>query len=111
MRSAMTDVLERLRASTFETRDSKMDAPRVSAGCFVKVGIRGERFWCKVVSISDGRLHAILDGDLLNLAWPRGHKLVLQHEHVLASATVALSRPAFKRDKKGEAPPVAKQRG
>ena len=56
----------------------------------MKVGIRGERFWCKVESMSgDGKLHAIVDNDLLRSAWPRGHKLVLQREHVLESASVA----------------------
>ena len=37
----------------------------------------------------DGRLHAIVDNNLLQSAWLRGHKLVLQREHVLESAHVA----------------------
>ena len=62
-------------------------------GRFVKVGIRDERFWCKVESMTmsgDGKLHATVDNDLLRSAWRRGHKdkLVLQGEHVLASADV-----------------------
>ena len=62
----------------------------MSVGCFVKVGVRGERFWCKVLNTSeDGKLHAVVDNDLLNSAWPRGHKLVIQHEHVLEVADVA----------------------
>ena len=55
----------------------------------MKIGIRGERFWCKVESMGgDGKLHAIVDNELLRSAWPRGHKLVLQREHVLESASV-----------------------
>ena len=55
----------------------------------MKVGIRGERFWCKVESMSgDGKLHAIVDNELLRSAWRRGHNLVLQSEHVLESADV-----------------------
>lgn len=37
----------------------------------------------------DGKLHAVVDNDLLNSAWPRGHMLVLQREHVLETADVA----------------------
>lgn len=86
----MASALERMRANTFEVRDASSDPPPVSAGCFVKVGIRGERFWCKVESVSgDGKLHAIVDNDLLRSAWPRGHKLVLQRQHVLESASAA----------------------
>ena len=86
----MTSALERVRANTFETRDASIDTPRVSVGCFVKVGIRGERFWCKVQGVSgDGKLHAIVDNNLLRSAWRPGHKLVLQSgEHVLESADV-----------------------
>jgi len=80
--------LENLRANTFETRDSSIDPPRVRVGDFVKVGIRGERFWCKVGSMSGGgKLHAIVDNDLLRSAWPRGHLLALQRERVLESAS------------------------
>jgi len=86
----MASALERVRANTFETRDASTDPPPVSVGCFVKVGIRGERFWCKVEGVSgDGKLYAIVDNELLRSAWRRGHKLVLQREHVLESASVA----------------------
>ena len=65
----MTNALERVRANVFETRDAKTNAPRVHVGCFVKVGVRGERFWCKVLNTSeDGKLHAVVDNDLLNSA-------------------------------------------
>ena len=85
----MASALEHLRANTFETRDANTDTPPVSVGCFVKVGIRGERFWCKVQGVSgDGKLHAIVDNDLSRSAWRRGHNLVLQSEHVLESADV-----------------------
>ena len=85
----MASALERVRANAFEERDASTDPPRVSVGCFVKVGIRGERFWCKVESMSgDGKLHAIVDNVLLRSAWRPGHKLVLQSECVLESADV-----------------------
>ena len=85
----MASALERVRANTFETRDASTDPPPVSVGCFVKVGIRGERFWCEVKSMSgDGRLNATVDNDLLRTDWRRGHTLALQREHVLESADV-----------------------
>lgn len=85
----MASALERVRANTFEVRDASSDTPPVCVGCFVKVGIRGERFWCKVESVGgDGELHAIVDNDLLRSAWRPGHKLVLQSEYVLESADV-----------------------
>ena len=86
----MASALERVRANTFEVRDATAPPP-VGVGYFVKVGMRGERFWCKVDSMSgDGTLDATVDNELLRSpAWPRGHKLILQREHVLESASVA----------------------
>lgn len=82
--------LDHLRVSTFETRDACVPQPHVHAGGFVKVGIRGERFWCRVESVgTDGMIRAVVDNDLLRSAWRRGHVLVLQHEHVLESLDVA----------------------
>ena len=80
----MTSRIESLKAALFETRDARAPKPRVRRGVFVKVGVRGERFWCRVESVgADGTLRAIVDNDLQKSSWPRGHKLVLQHEHVL----------------------------
>ena len=82
--------LDRLRANTFDIRDASLTKPHVHAGRFVKAGIRGERFWCRVESVrADGMLRATVDNDLLRSVWRRGHVLVLQHEHVLEVADVA----------------------
>ena len=83
--------LDRLRAHTFEARNATFPLPHVvRKDMFVKVGARGERFWCKVRSVGDGTLRVIVERDLL---WPRGHELVIQHEHVLevADATDGLT--------------------
>ena len=73
-----------------QVRDASLAKPHVHAGSFVKAGIRGERFWCRVESVrADGMLRATVDNDLLRSAWRRGHVLVLQHEHVLEVADVA----------------------
>ena len=82
--------LDRLRTNTFETRATSLPQPHVHNGSFVKVGIRDERFWCRVESIgADDMIRAVVDNDLLRSAWRRGHVLVLQHEHVLESLDVA----------------------
>merc|ERR1712039_130205 len=72
--------LDRVRAHTFEARNATFPLPHVvRKDMFVKVGARGERFWCKVRSVRDGTLRVIVERDLL---WPRRHELVIQHEHV-----------------------------
>ena len=82
--------LDRLWANTFETREACVPQPHVHNGSFVKVGIRDERFWCRVESVgADDMIRAVVDNDLLRSAWRRGHVLVLQHEHVLESLDVA----------------------
>ena len=81
--------LDRLRANTFEVRDASLTKPPAHAGSFVKAGIRGERFWCRVESVgADGMIRAVVDNDLMRSAWRRGHVLVLQDEHVLEVADV-----------------------
>ena len=85
----MTSALEHLRANTFEARDADIDPPRACVGDFVKVGIRGERFWCEVQSVGEGgTFHAIVDNDLLRSNGARGHVLALQREHILESASI-----------------------
>ena len=79
--------LERLRERMFETRDAAIPLPCVvREGMFVKVGARGERFWCRVCSAGTETLRVIVDNELLHSSWARGHELVLQHEHVLEVA-------------------------
>ena len=86
----MATALDRLRAHTFEERDASLPRPCVRDGRFVKVGVRGERFWCRVQKVeADGRFRAVVDITLQRSQWQRGHELVLQHEHVLESVDVA----------------------
>ena len=91
----MLMVLESLRARMFETRDAAIPLPCVvREGMFVKCGLRGERFWCKVCNAGTDVLRVIIDNELLHSSWERGHELVLQHEHVLEVAD-ATDRLAF----------------
>jgi len=86
----MAAALDRLRAHAFEVRDASLPRPRVRDGHFVKVGVRGERFWCLVRKVeADGRLRAVVDGTLQRSQWQPGHELALQNEHVLESVDVA----------------------
>jgi hypothetical protein len=74
-------------ANLFEIRDASLPRPCVREGHFVKVGARGERFWCRVRGVeTDGKLCVVVDNDLLRSQWRRGHELALQGEHVLESA-------------------------
>ena len=83
----MTNALEHLQTDTFEIHEARLPPPRVHVGCFVKVGIRRERFWCRVCGVcANGTLRATVDNDLVRSAWSRGHELVLQSEHVLEAA-------------------------
>ena len=62
----MESTLERIRQHTFEVRDKRAKRPSVNAGMLIKVGIRGERFWCRVKGVrDDGASVAIVDNDLL----------------------------------------------
>ena len=85
MSSPTTSAAERLRRCTFEVRDKSRRTPKVGAGVLIKVGVRGERFWCKVKGVrKDGALAAIVDNELLKSpAWKVGHEIVVFPEHVL----------------------------
>ena len=53
----------------------------------IKVGVRGERFWCKVRGVrKDGALVAIVDNELLRSPWKVGDEIVVLHEHVLETS-------------------------
>ena len=80
----MTSAVERLRQHTFELRDRSSGRPSVNAGMVIKVGIRGERFWCRVQRVrEDGALIAVVDNDLIRSPWKCGDEIVVQHSHVL----------------------------
>ena len=83
----MASAVETLREHAFEARDKKATEPRVQEGSWVKVGVRGERFWCKVrYEREDGCLIGVVDNELLRSTWRRGDEIVLQHDHVLETA-------------------------
>jgi len=84
----MASALETLRERALETRDKGAAVPRVQTGTFVKLGLRGERFWCKVQCGKrvDGSFVGIVDNDLLRSPLRRGHEIVFQHSHVLEAA-------------------------
>ena len=85
--SRMATAAELLRAHTFETRDKNVPRPCVQRGTLVKVGIRGERFWCRVGRVrEDGSLLATVDNDLTRSPWRRGDEIVLQRSHVLEAS-------------------------
>ena len=84
----MASALETLRERALETRDKGAAVPRVQTGTFVKLGLRGERFWCKVQCGKrvDGSFVGIVDNDLLRSPLRCGHEIVFQHSHVLEAA-------------------------
>ena len=87
MSSAATSAAERLRQHTFEVRDRNRKRPKVEPGVLIKVGVRGERFWCKVQRVrKDGALVAIVDNELIKSPWKVGHELVVLPEHVLETS-------------------------
>ena len=87
MSSAATSAAERLRQHTFEVRDRNRKRPKVEPGVLIKVGVRGERFWCKVQRVrKDGALVAIVDNELFKSPWRVGHEIVVLPEHVLETS-------------------------
>ena len=61
----------------------------MQAGTFVKVGVRGERFWCRVSRVrSDGAIVGVVENDLMHSPWRRGDEVVFQRSHVLETAEV-----------------------
>jgi hypothetical protein len=87
MSSPATSAAERLRQHTFEVRDKNRKRPKVEPGVLIKVGVRGERFWCKVRGVrKDGALVAMVDNELLKSPWKVGDEIVVLHEHVLETS-------------------------
>ena len=80
----MPSTVEQLQQHMFEMRDMSKRQPRLHVGVLVKVGIRGERFWCKVSEIrEDGSLVGTVDNELFRSPWRCGDEIVLQRNHVL----------------------------
>ena len=75
----------------FEERDATLPAPRVHVGDCIKVGTRGERFWCEVTRepFSDGRIAACVGNDLVCNHWRHGEEIEVRSAHVLEIATLA----------------------
>ena len=87
MQDSKLSAVERLRQHTFEVRDPSRRQPSVDAGTLIKVGIRGERFWCRVKRVrEDGVLVATVDNDLIKSPWKCGDEIVVQHKHVLETS-------------------------
>ena len=87
MSSPARSAAERLRQHAFEVRDKNRKRPKVEPGVLIKVGVRGERFWCKVRGVrKDGALVAIVDNELLKSPWKVGDELVVLPEHVLETS-------------------------
>ena len=62
--------------------------PHVGFGVWEKVGLHGERFWCKVkrVRAEDGALVATVENNLWRSALSCGDELVLSYQNVLEIA-------------------------
>ena len=83
----MEAAVERLQQNAFEVRDKLVQRPNVRDGMLIKVGIRGERFWCRVKRIrGDGALIAVVDNDLIRSHWRCGDEIVVQNNHVLETS-------------------------
>jgi hypothetical protein len=83
----MEAAVERLQQNAFEVRDKLVQRPNVRDGMLIKVGIRGERFWCRVKRIrGDGTLIAVVDNDLIRSHWRCGDEIVVQNNHVLETS-------------------------
>ena len=79
--------IECIRQNTFEVCDKGSKRPSVNDGMLIKVGIRGERFWCRVKGRrDDGAIVAIVDNDLLRSSWRCGDEIVVQHNNVLETS-------------------------
>ena len=84
MQGSNLSAVERLQRHAFEVREPSRRQPRVDEGTLVKVGIRGERFWCRVKRVrADGALVATVDNDLIKSPWRCGDEIVVQLKHVL----------------------------
>ena len=84
MQDSKLSAVERLQRHAFEVRDPSKRQPSVDEGTLIKVGVRGERFWCKVKRVrKDGALVAIVDNNLIKSPWRCGDEIVVQLKHVL----------------------------
>ena len=76
-----------LRALVFEERATGAVEPRVEQGMWVKVGLREERFWCKVLQKRlNGALLVTVENHLKLSSLRLGEQVVLQRCHVLETA-------------------------
>ena len=76
-----------LRALVFEERATGTVQPRVEQGMWVKVGLREERFWCKVLQKRlNGELLVTVENYLKLSRLRLGEQVVLQPCHVLETA-------------------------
>ena len=83
-------MVEHLRAQLLEERSKTAAQPNVHPGTFVKVCMRGERFWCRVKHVRpDTSLLAVVDNDLVKSQWKCGDEITLQYTHVLETTEPA----------------------
>jgi hypothetical protein len=87
MEGTTVSAVEQLRQHTFQVRDKSRGRPSVDVGTLIKVGIRGERFWCRVRRVrQDGSLVCVVDNDLIKSPWKCGDEIVVQKTHVLETS-------------------------
>ena len=80
---------ERAVEGGFEVRPDGGE-PHVCCGTWVKVALRGERFWCRVLrERGDGTFDATVENDLLRSPTKCGDVVVLGKKHVLETASDA----------------------
>ena len=84
----MLSAVERLRQHAFEVRDKSTTVPKVEPmRSWVKVGRAGERFWCKVQTVSNENLIVVVDNHLTGKhGLSYGDQLTVQQAHVLEVA-------------------------
>ena len=88
----MASAAERVWQHTFEVCDKSAATVRdvVPMQSWVKVGRAGERFWCKVLSASNGMFTVAVDNHLVGSHGINyGDSLTVQHAHVLEVANVS----------------------
>lgn len=84
---ASKSAAEILRSNMFEVCERHSKRPSVRVGVLIKVGIRGERFWCRVEAVrGDGALVATVNNELIRSPWKCGDEIVVQNSHVLEAS-------------------------
>ena len=75
----------------FENRDSTLPVPCVRVCDRIRVGAHGERFWCRVTRapVSDGRIAARVDNELVHNRWRVGEEIEVRGANVIEIATLA----------------------